>query len=246
VDVDRRNAPWSGRYQHAAQINLLDEIFVLGGLRKDLERCDDVWRSADSGQTWALVTPEAPWAARYEHTVVADQNSSLYIIGGMSTGEEKFNDVWRSERTCADDMRCPGGSMICRDGTSENFEGLPSPMCVNICDRRIFDDCKNKEKCHVHEGSAVCVDPCDHQVCQDGEVCEVEARTEQRTVANAYCLSCGKAQTKFRCDKLRQCKWDGGDEVCKMRCSVITEEDKCTADEDLSCKWAKGECGAKS
>jgi len=139
-----KNAPWAGRYQHTLQANVNDELFVVGGLSVDLERCADVWRSQDNGQTWSLVTPMPPWPPRYEHAVVSDKSDSLFILGGMSTSDEKFHDVWRSERTCEDDVNCEKRNSICRDGMDEHFEGIPNPICVDICDRRIFDDCKEK------------------------------------------------------------------------------------------------------
>jgi photosystem II stability/assembly factor-like uncharacterized protein len=241
------HAPWTGRYQHASLVTDEDHVFIIGGLNVDLERCSDVWRTKDDGVTWDEVTPAAPWEARYEHASVIDRNSSLYVIGGMSTGADKFHDVWRSERTCADDVECPGEDVICRDGTHENFHGLPNPICVFICDRRIFDNCKGKEACRVKHGKAVCVDPCSEQACDgEGEVCEVYPRNAilhdvKLDDAEAYCLACGDSRTKFACDKLRQCIWSTGAEACLMRCKVASDEDKCKSIGD-SCSWSGGKC----
>lgn len=248
-DLVVSHAPWSGRYQHAALSTANNEVFIIGGLNVDLERCNDVWRSKDDGVTWYEVTPAAPWAARYEHASVIDANSSLYVIGGMSTSVDKFRDVWRSERTCADDVKCPGEDVICRDGTKKNFHGLPNPICVGICDRRIFDKCEVKEACRVDSGRAKCIDPCAEQACTgEGEVCEVYSRGAELhdtalADAEAYCLSCGDSRTKFACDKLRQCTWSTGDEACIMRCKVATTEKKCT--EGGHCKWSGDECQNK-
>lgn len=241
------DAPWIGRYQHSAVCNSDDFVFIIGGLNVDLERCNDVWRSKDDGVTWDEVTPAAPWSARYEHASVIDWNSSLYVIGGMSTSADKYHDVWRSERTCSDDVSCPGDSVICRDGTHNNFHGLPNPICVYICDRRIFDDCKDKEACRVRDGVAHCIDPCVEEACDgEGEVCEVYARnSEVRAVvltdAEAYCLACSDSRTKFACDRLRQCRWSTGAEACIMRCTVATDEDKCKSIGN-GCKWDGGKC----
>jgi len=241
------HAPWSGRYQHAALSTGKDEVFIIGGLNVDLERCGDVWRSKDDGVTWDEVTPAAPWAARYEHASVIDRNSAIYIIGGMSTGADKYHDVWRSERTCYDDVECGSEELLCRDGTSKNFEGLPNPMCVNICDRRIFDDCSGKQACRVKQAKATCVNPCQEQACNgDGEVCEVSARgMEMRGQvledAEAYCLACGDSRTKFACDTLRQCIWSPGAEACLMRCSVAKTKEKCNGIVG-GCKWSDGKC----
>jgi len=240
------HSPWTGRYQHAAVSTTQNEVFIIGGLNVNLERCNDVWRSKDDGVTWDEVTPSAPWTARYEHASVIDRNSSLYVIGGMSTGANKFHDVWRSERTCADDVECAGEDMVCRDGTFENFHGIPNPSCVFICDRRIFDECKTKEACRVKSAKSVCIDPCEEQACNgEGEVCEVYARdAELHGVlledAEAYCLACGDSRTKFACDKLRQCVWSTGAEACLMRCSAATTKDKCA--EGGSCSWGGGKC----
>merc|ERR1712187_471102 len=108
--------------------------------------------------------------------------------------------------------------MVCRDGADENFEGLPSPVCVGICDRRIFDDCKEREACRVQQQKAVCVDPCKEQKCDESEVCEVAPRGELLresvlTEAEPYCLACDNERTKFACDKKTQCKWSPGDEA---------------------------------
>merc|ERR1719409_963535 len=118
----------------------------------------------------------------------------------MSTQENKFNDVWRSERTCADDMHCKGGRMVCRDGTAENFIGRPNPLCVDICDRRIFDKCDLKEACRVKnqfskkKSTPYCIDPCDEQHCHEDEVCEVAPRDGEKE-ADPYCLACSDAKT---------------------------------------------------
>jgi hypothetical protein len=241
------SAPWTGRYQHSSMSTLDNDVFIIGGLNVDLERCNDVWRSKDNGMTWDEVTPSAPWAARYEHASVIDRNSSLYVIGGLTTSADKFHDVWRSERTCYDDIECGSEDMICRDGRHNNFHGMPNPQCVDICDRRIFDNCKEKQACRTRKGDAVCIDPCEEQACNgDGEVCEVQSRgSELRAIiledAEAYCLACGDSRTKFACDKLRQCIWSTGAEACLMRCSVATTKDKCTSIGD-SCSWSGKEC----
>jgi len=246
----REQAPWSGRYQHTGVLTQTesgqDEVFIVGGLNVYLDRCNDVWRTKDDGLTWDEVTPVANWNARYEHASVSDRNSSLYVIGGMSSGAQKFNDVWRSERTCFDDVVCAGEDMVCRDGTNDNFHGLPNPVCVFICDHKIFDKCKQKEACRARQGESVCIDPCEEQSCDgEGEVCEVYARgSDLHGVAledsQAYCLACGDSRTKFACDKLRQCTWSTGDEACLMRCSAATTEAKCKS--VGKCKWKHDTC----
>jgi len=233
------NAPWMGRYQHTASINLDDEVFIVGGLSATLQRCNDVWRSKDTGMSWTAVTPSAPWAARYEHAAVMDRNGSIYVIGGVSTGAATYNDVWRSERTCEDDMECPTKE-TCRDGTFDNFAGQPNPRCVHRCERRIFDKCDTKQACQLQDAVPTCVDPCISKKCKDGYVCEVHPRADHdmEAVAEAYCLSCGDAKTKYACDKLRQCDWNGGEEICQMKCRVVSVADVCNG--VTYCEWDKG------
>lgn len=246
-----KHAPWSGRYQHAAVVNTQDELFIVGGLDQDLQRCSDTWRSKDSGQTWELVSAASGWTPRYEHSVVVDRNDSLYIVGGMDTGDSIFNDVWRSVRTCFDDVHCDGETMVCRDGNSDNFLGLSSPICVHICDRRIFDNCKEKEACRVREHKAVCEDPCKTQKCDKTRVCEVAPRGkrlpkthEDLEEAAAFCLACDDAKTKFACDKLRQCQWSPGDEACLTKCVAMLSKSICE-DTDGRCEWKDDSCDKK-
>lgn len=223
------HASWSGRYQHTAAINGDDHIFVLGGIDGELARCNDAWRSRDGGAVWEKVTPAAPWPARYEHAVVVDEEGTIYILGGVSTGSSKFNDVWRSERMCADDVYCDFNT-ICRDGTAAAFEGMPEPKCVNICDRRIFDDCDTKELCEVRDQVATCVDPCETHSCDEGFVCEVAPRDgnyKGRVLPEAqpYCLACANSKTKYACDALRECEWSHAEEACLTRCKVLLPDE---------------------
>lgn len=251
--VATHHAPWSGRYQHAAVANGRDELFIVGGLDIDLQRCADTWRSKDSGQTWELVSEAAPWTARYEHAVVVDSNDSLYVLGGMSTGDEKFNDVWRSERTCYDNIHCHDESLVCKDGSAKHFEGRSNPVCVNMCDRRIFDECGDKEACVIQDRKAVCRDPCEGFECGKKEVCEVAPRhgTLPHThdvldKGTAFCLACDDAQTKFACDKLKQCTWSAGHEACLTKCVAMLSHEVCTSSSnEKRCKWDDGECVSK-
>jgi len=218
---------------------------VFGGLNADLDRCNDVWRSADGGRTWLAVTPSAPWAARYEHAAVVDPNGTMFVIAGISTGDEYFRDVWRSVRTCADDVHCPG-QRVCRDGTSEHeaFQGLANPICVDSCDKNIYDKCGVKEACRVEKGKPHCIDPCDELSCDEGMVCEVKPRGHKRREAEPYCLACGVvAKTKYMCSTLRQCSWNVAEENCLMKCRVNQAKDKCEALK--YCKWKKGKCQDK-
>ncbi|CAE7352207.1 unnamed protein product [Symbiodinium sp. CCMP2592] len=223
-------ANWSGRYQHAATMTSAGSMFIIGGLSIDLDRLADVWRSEDAGVSWTVVTPAASWPARYEHTALVDHRDTMYVLGGIAEGDAAFADVWYSERTCKDNIRC-SNLTECRDGTQKNFEGATNPVCVGICDRRIYDKCGPKEDCRVKHGKQTCVDPCNDKDCDKDQVCEVAPRDEvfPRTgemlqSATAYCLSCDDAKTKASCGRLRQCHWSTGDEACQMRCSVMDQE----------------------
>jgi len=202
------------------------------------------------------VNAAAGWTPRYEHVVVADRKDSLYVIGGMSSGDQEFNDVWRSEQTCADDVHCSGDNNVCRDGTDKNFEGSSSPVCVDLCDRRIFSDCKHKEACRVKDHEAVCVDPCQEQDCGKGEVCETAERdghlpgkTDLLKEATPFCLACLDSKTKFACDKLQQCEWHAGQEACLTKCEVLKTKGTCTSEHDTNgdvrCEWDGGKCKSK-
>eukprot|EP00927_Polykrikos_kofoidii_P085919 TRINITY_DN9476_c0_g1_i1.p1 TRINITY_DN9476_c0_g1~~TRINITY_DN9476_c0_g1_i1.p1 ORF type:complete len:570 (+),score=84.02 TRINITY_DN9476_c0_g1_i1:111-1820(+) len=235
------HALWSGRYGHTSEVNARDEIFVIGGLDADLQRSNDVWRSRDTGVTWISVSPAAPWPGRHEHATVMDRHGTILIVGGVSSGAEIFQDVWTSERSCADDVRCPI-AQTCRDGTMEQFKGAPEPSCVDNCDRRIFDKCDEKEACRVQGQGQVCVDPCITKICDEGYVCEVAPRgkvwkDKQLDVAEAYCLACDASKTKYACDMLKQCTWSGGDEACQMTCKVNKNQTKCVGLD--YCKWDK-------
>eukprot|EP00928_Gymnodinium_smaydae_P024619 TRINITY_DN1986_c0_g4_i2.p1 TRINITY_DN1986_c0_g4~~TRINITY_DN1986_c0_g4_i2.p1 ORF type:complete len:550 (+),score=124.98 TRINITY_DN1986_c0_g4_i2:96-1745(+) len=234
------HAPWSGRYGHVSQANSDDQLFVLGGLNEDLDRCNDAWRSVDGGRSWASVTPVTSWAARFNHASVIDPNGTIYVIGGVSSGDRgAFRDIWRSERSCLDDVECSQDN-VCRDGRSAEFKGQAQPMCVGLCDKRIFDKCKEKQACRVVKSKAICVDPCEEKKCDDGYVCEVAPRGSTRhqkvlQEAYPYCLACKNAKTKAACDVLRQCDWSGGNEDCRTKCRVNDAQKPC---ESLDyCKW---------
>ena len=52
----------------------------------------DVWRSTDKGATWTLMTANAGWSGRNDHSSVAMPDGSIVLMGGYSNK----NDVWRS------------------------------------------------------------------------------------------------------------------------------------------------------
>merc|ERR550514_188572 len=242
-EMVKEHSEWSGRYQHSAVIDSNDNIFIIGGIDADLSRCSDAWRSKNSGQSWQEVTSVATWEPRYMHTVVIDPGDNIFLLGGLDTDDLRFNDVWRSMQTCKDlpalytglDPRCSGDS-VCRD----HVNGVYTAICLNLCDRRVFNKCLKEERCEVLKNVPACVNPCKAKECAKGEVCEVAHRGnayEGKMLENAlaYCLSCQNAKTKFACDKLRQCKWNTGDEECQVRCSVAETDKACG--KLSTCEW---------
>ncbi len=101
-----KNAEWSNRYDHAAEV-FDNKLWVTGGYNPGQVSGDtyyeDVWSSAD-GESWELVTDNAPWFGRRSHQLVNFNDGAgdaLYLIGGFSVNEEtgyrQFNnDVWKS------------------------------------------------------------------------------------------------------------------------------------------------------
>lgn len=74
-----------------------DKLWVSGGVDffNHQKRFNDVWYSED-GKKWTLATDNAPWAARYDQTMIAYKDK-LWMIGGMTNGYKTYKDVWSSE-----------------------------------------------------------------------------------------------------------------------------------------------------
>ena len=56
---------------------------------------NDVWRSANNGETWTRVNASAGWAARYSSCAVQLSDDSIVLMGGRS-GQSRLNDTWIS------------------------------------------------------------------------------------------------------------------------------------------------------
>ena len=70
-------------------------IYVIGGTNAAGNYLDEIWKSADGGQTWSQVSVTGTqFSARAGHRVTA-VGSDIYVIGG-SDATNFFNDVWKS------------------------------------------------------------------------------------------------------------------------------------------------------
>jgi len=85
---------WSARFGHTSVIDNEGNIFVMGGF-DDVYKVKDVWKSADKGLTWELVTANPGWSARSGLRSVVDSDNVIYVLGGHD-GKNKLNDVWKS------------------------------------------------------------------------------------------------------------------------------------------------------
>lgn len=99
---------WRWRHSHgtlAATFSGTEYAYVLGGDFLDSyfggangPYPQDVWRTADKGATWELMTGDAGWGSRVLHGVWA-QNGNLYVGGGQADINDAGSgliDVWKS------------------------------------------------------------------------------------------------------------------------------------------------------
>lgn len=88
-------APFGHRQGHQVVV-FNNALFLIGGQENDssiLALMNDVWTSTD-GATWTLVTANAAWSPRDNHTVVVG-NNGMYLYGG-DTASGAVDDVWFS------------------------------------------------------------------------------------------------------------------------------------------------------
>jgi type II secretory pathway component GspD/PulD (secretin) len=86
-------APWSQRFGHSSVVLPDGSIVLMGGYAGiGVNRFNDVWRSTDKGKTWTLMTAEAKWSGRYNHTSVVLPDGSIVLMSGFF----RLNDIWRS------------------------------------------------------------------------------------------------------------------------------------------------------
>jgi hypothetical protein len=62
-----------------------------------------------AGVTWTNRTTGALWAARDGHTSVVDAAGAIYVIGGVGSGDNLYQDVWVSTDGGADRSRRHSG-----------------------------------------------------------------------------------------------------------------------------------------
>ena len=89
------------RWFSSCDVNSNQLLLLMGGQPSDTEALNDVWHATDNGNTWTLVTRNAPWPRRSEHLVLVGAAPLLgvelvYVIGGFQYDSSNSNDVWVS------------------------------------------------------------------------------------------------------------------------------------------------------
>lgn len=91
---------WTERYGHTSVVLSNGNIVLMGGITPgpvDVPRKNDVWRSTNGGDTWDLLTDNAPWSPRYRHSSVVLLNGDILLMGGDVGSPLYFSDeIWRS------------------------------------------------------------------------------------------------------------------------------------------------------
>ncbi len=88
--------PWGIRAGHVVVTLSDDSIVLMGGKDSGYNKLNDVWRSTDMGATWTLMTADASWPGRWNHTAVVLSDDSILLMGGEDDDENLLNDVWLS------------------------------------------------------------------------------------------------------------------------------------------------------
>ena len=101
INWETRTGNFPARSSHTSVV-FNNQIWVMGGTvtggskRKNLR--NDVWSSAD-GVNWNLMTMDAGWSRRRDHTSVVF-NNRIWVLGGLRShsvaSEAYLNDVWSS------------------------------------------------------------------------------------------------------------------------------------------------------
>jgi len=84
------NADWPGRIWHNTVVMPDGSIVLFGGELDNGTLVNDLWRSADDGETWIKINASAEWQPRIYHTSVVLPDGSIVLMGGQN-----WNDVWR-------------------------------------------------------------------------------------------------------------------------------------------------------
>ncbi len=77
-------------------------------------------RTLAAGAMWRCRTKTAPWAAREGHTSLVGAAGAIYVIGGSSSTDTSFKDVWASTDGGARPNSVKGGG---RWGTQGVLQG---------------------------------------------------------------------------------------------------------------------------
>ena len=92
------NAPWAGRDIFGCGVLPDGSIVLIGGDGNTFANrlaYNDVWRSADKGATWTLMTSSAKWTRTDGESTVVMPDGSIVLMGGINQSGYK-NDIWRS------------------------------------------------------------------------------------------------------------------------------------------------------
>ena len=133
---------WSARSGHGSVIDSNDRIYVIGGnidTDQTLGCCgwvasqtNEVWRSDNYGETWALVSVSSReqtldfnlFRPRFFHSVSIDCDDNIYVVGGYgyylegSTTNVRSREIWRSQ-----------------DGGGKQSQCFLAHVCVRVCVR---------------------------------------------------------------------------------------------------------------
>jgi len=86
------SAPWSPREFAGSAVLPDGSVLLMGGVTGNNDNpMNDVWRSADKGANWTLMTGHAGWTPRADLSAVALPDGSVVVTGGRWK-----DDAWRS------------------------------------------------------------------------------------------------------------------------------------------------------
>lgn len=127
-------AQFTARYGHAV-VSYDSKIWVIGGKTATAANTalNDVWYSADNGETWTAATTDgggSVWTARSFHACVVF-NSKMWIVGGVNTSGTSLNDVYYSTNGATWTQATANGGAD-QGATGDNIFGvLTAPKLLN-------------------------------------------------------------------------------------------------------------------
>jgi hypothetical protein len=108
------DAPFAGRRNFGAVVTSMGEVWVFGGKASSGEK-NDVWASADRGNTWTERTDAAGWSVRESFPAVITGGDALhglapraFLHGGLTSGTQ-YDDCWYAETGCVEN---PGSEWV--------------------------------------------------------------------------------------------------------------------------------------